>query len=228
MPQGNHPQAIAPRESPTQTDREPPVTDTPPWQNPQTPLGRHFTLGDLCTCSQTYRQNPEAIAPYPQQPASLDALRALAETLLDPLADRYGGDRLVLAYGFCSADLRRWLNQRDPATGRKRGRVDPRRDQHAAAERTRTGRPVCDRGGAACDFYIAGEPSDRLVDWILAAQLPFDSLYFYGRDRPIHLSHGPQHKRAIWTFGDRGEPTRRGIEAWVRQAQGDRGHCPSG
>jgi len=28
------------------------------------------------------------------------------------------------------------------------------------------------------------------VEWILEQQLPFDSLYFYGSDRPIHISYG--------------------------------------
>ncbi|MGF1523749.1 MAG: hypothetical protein ACFBSF_15640 [Leptolyngbyaceae cyanobacterium] len=34
-------------------------------------------------------------------------------------------------------------------------------------------------------------PSDELVKWIVAQQLPFDSVYFYGVERPIHISYGP-------------------------------------
>ena len=49
----------------------------------------------------------------------------------------------------------------------------------------------------------------------MAQALPFDSLYFYGAERPIHVSYGPQHKRAIWTFTAQGTPTRRGIEHWL-------------
>jgi hypothetical protein len=89
------------------------------------------------------------------------------------------------------------------------------------------------RLGAACDFRIVGiksDPlrvtqSDRLVEWILEQQLPFDSLYYYGsdsrsetlRERPIHISYGSQHKRDIWTFTGRGVPTRKGIEQWLER-----------
>jgi hypothetical protein len=43
----------------------------------------------------------------------------------------------------------------------------------------------------------------------------FDSLYFYGGDRPIHISYALQHKRNIWTFTTNGMPTRKGIEDWI-------------
>jgi pantothenate kinase len=39
-----------------------------------------------------------------------------------------------------------------------------------------------DRLAAACDFRIVDLESDRLTEWILERQLPFDSLYFYGSD----------------------------------------------
>lgn len=55
----------------------------------------------------------------------------------------------------------------------------------------------------------------RLVEWILEQQLPFDSLYYYGGDRPIHISYAPQEKRNIWAFTDGGVPTRKGIEQWI-------------
>jgi hypothetical protein len=64
-----------------------------------------------------------------------------------------------------------------------------------------------------------GLESDRLVEWILEQRLPFDSLYFYGSNRPIHISYGDQHKRDIWTFTAKGTPTRKGIEDWVEAAK---------
>jgi hypothetical protein len=54
-------------------------------------------------------------------------------------------------------------------------------------------------------------PSDELVAWIVAQGLPFDSLYFYGVERPIHISYGPQHKRDVWAFTEQGTPTRYGM-----------------
>jgi len=37
----------------------------------------------------------------------------------------------------------------------------------------------------------------EVSDWIIA-NLPFDRLYFYADDRPIHLSFGPQNARAAY------------------------------
>lgn len=79
-----------------------------------------------------------------------------------------------------------------------------------ALEGNRNGKYYCDHLGAACNFRIVGMESDRLVAWILEQQLPFDSLYFYGSDRPIHISYRAQQKRGHWTFSAKGQPTRRG------------------
>jgi hypothetical protein len=138
--------------------------------------------------------------------------------------DCFGHDRFQLTYGFCSTDLRRYLNQKDPVTGLKNGRTDPSRDQHMAHELNRNGKYYCDRLGAACDFQIVGLESVgdslcgstyRLVEWILEQRLSFDSLYYYGsdsrsetlRERPIHISSGLQHKRSIWAFTEQRVPT---------------------
>jgi hypothetical protein len=34
----------------------------------------------------------------------------------------------------------------------------------------------------------------EVADWIIA-KLPFDRLYFYGSDRPIHVSYAPSELR---------------------------------
>ncbi len=36
----------------------------------------------------------------------------------------------------------------------------------------------------------------EVAQWIVA-NTPFDRLYFYGDDRPIHVSHGPNRDRQI-------------------------------
>ncbi|MEM8637746.1 MAG: hypothetical protein AAGG51_02855 [Cyanobacteria bacterium P01_G01_bin.54] len=181
-------------------------------------LGQYLTLGEFCTCTQTYQRFREQINPYPANlEASIPAMQALCEVLIDPIIDQFGREPFILTYGFCSKDLKRFLAQRDPESGQKYGRVDPSRDQHMAMEKNRKGNYFCDRLGAACDFLIKGERSDGVVDWILAEQLPFDSLYFYGKGRPIHISHGPQRKKAIWGFTDKGTPTRKGLEHWLAQ-----------
>lgn len=187
---------------------------------PDTRLGRYLTLWDLCTCTDTYRRFAKAIQPLPVVPESLEALQQMAEALLDPLIDHFGQERFQLTYGFCSHDLRRHLLDKDPETGKPFGRIYPKVDQHMSLERgVKSGKPICDHPGAACDFRVRDLDSRDLVDWILDRGLPFDSLYFYGPDRPIHLSHGPAHRRAVWTFNSANVPTTKGIEDWVQRAR---------
>ena len=49
---------------------------------------------------------------------------------------------------------------------------------------------VCTRGGAACDFIVDDEDMREVAQWILA-NVPVDRLYFYGADRPLHVSYAP-------------------------------------
>jgi hypothetical protein len=178
-----------------------------------TMLGRYLNLDGFCTCTCTYQKYRDSINPYPQNlEETIPALQAICEHLLDPIIDHFGKEQFQLTYGFCSKDLKRFLNQKDPETGIKNGRVDPSRDQHMAHEVNRNGKYYCDRLGAACDFRIVDLESDLLVEWILEQQLPFDSLYFYSSDRPIHISYGSQHKRQVWAFTDTGTPIKRRID----------------
>ncbi len=180
------------------------------------PISQYLTLEEFCTCTQTYQKYADQIDPYPENWAeTIPAIAALCEHLLDPIIAHFGRERFQLTYGFCSKDLQRLLAQKDPETGIKNGRVAPSRDQHMAHEQNRNGKYYCDRLGAACDFRIVGLESDRLVEWILEQQLPFDSLYYYGGERPIHLSYAPQPRHNIWAFTNSGVPTRRGIEHWI-------------
>ncbi len=179
-------------------------------------LGKYLTLQEFCTCTQTYQKYAEQINPYPENlEETIPALEALCQHILDPVIDYFGREQFQLTYGFCSKDLKRFLAHKDPETGIKNGRVDPSRDQHMAHEKNRNGKYYCDRLGAACDFRIVGLESDRLVDWILEQQLPFDSLYYYGSDRPIHISYSSQPKYAVWTFTASGVPTQNCIKDWI-------------
>lgn len=178
-------------------------------------LGQYLTLEAFCTCTQTYSQYADQIDPWPQNlRETLPALEALCEHILDPVINQFGREQFQLTYGFCSTDLKRWLAKKDPITGVKHGKVSPNLDQHMAHEVNRHGRYYCSRLGAACDFRILNLSSHALVDWIVAQGLPFDSLYFYGAERPIHISYGPQHKRDIWAFTPQGTPTRQGTASW--------------
>jgi hypothetical protein len=112
--------------------------------------------------------------------------------ILDPVIEHFGRERFHLTDGFCSAQLKRYLEKKDPVTGLKHGWIDPSRDQHMAHEKNRNGKYYCDRLGAACDFRIVRLESDRLVEWILEQRLPFDSLYYHKVDflRPKGTSLG--------------------------------------
>ena len=178
-------------------------------------IGKYLTLEDFCTCTQTYKKYAHQIDNTPKNIESISALKDLNQIIVDPIIDRFGKDRFKLTYGFCSPDLKRYLEKKDPVTGIKNGRIDPSRDQHMAHEVKSKGKYYCERLGAACDFLILDLGSDCLVDWIISQKLPFDSLYFYGNDRPIHISYGSQHKRDIWTFTVTRQPTKKGIEHWI-------------
>jgi DNA phosphorothioation-associated putative methyltransferase len=146
------------------------------------PCGRFLTYRQLIECGET--QARTGFPNLPQIPESYTALHDLAAHVLDPIIDYFGMVRLT--YGFCSPALAKEIS----------GRIDPKRDQHAAHERSRAGRPVCQRLGAAVDFLVEDENMLEVAQWV-AANTPFDRLYFYGRDRPIHVSYGPNHDRQI-------------------------------
>ena len=91
-----------------------------------------------------------------------------------------------LTYGFCSPELSRKIP----------GRIDPKRDQHAAHEVNRLGNLVCERLGAASDFLVEDESMLEVAQWVVE-NTEFDRLYFYGDDSPIHVSYGQEHNRLI-------------------------------
>ncbi|NBC12871.1 MAG: hypothetical protein GVY09_05910, partial [Gammaproteobacteria bacterium] len=95
-----------------------------------------------------------------------------------------------LTYGFCSPALARAIRARGG------GPIDPKRDQHAAHEYNRLGNRVCERLGAAVDFIVEDEDMLEVARWV-AANTPFDRLYVYGADEPIHVSWGPDWNRQI-------------------------------
>jgi DNA phosphorothioation-associated putative methyltransferase len=139
-----------------------------------------FTFRDLIECGDTWRKTK--IDNSPKAPESYNALADLARYILDPVVDYFGG--IKLTYGFCSTALGKSIVKG----------VASALDQHAAFERKRTGKLVCNRGGASVDFIVEDENMAEVADWI-SNNLPFDRLYFYGKDRPIHISYGPEHKR---------------------------------
>lgn len=160
-----------------------------------TRCGASLTYRSLVQCGDTRRRL--GIANLPLNPATYNALHDLATHVLDPVIEYFGSIRLT--YGFSSPELTRNI---------QRG-IAPKLDQHAACERGPKGELVCGRGGAACDFLVEDEDMREVAEWIIA-NLPFDRLYFYGSDRPIHVSFAPEPKRLpyriVSTAGERSIP----------------------
>ena len=143
------------------------------------PCGRYLSYRQLLECGKT--QHATGLANLPKQPDSYTALYELATHILDPVIDYFG--MIHLTYGFCSHELGKHIKHR----------VAPKLDQHAAHERNSKGNLICPRLGAAVDLIVEDENMREVADWI-AANTPFDRLYFYGEDRPLHVSFGPEFK----------------------------------
>ena len=149
---------------------------------------RHLTWRQLLECGETWQRlasEGRAVHNLPQEPETWAGLLALATHLLDPLQDALGP--IQLTYAFAGPALTRHIH----------GRIAPSLDQHAGSERRRSGQPICPRLGQAVDLQVAGRTADEVAEYIIA-NLPFDRLYFYGPDRPLHVSYGPQHSRSAW------------------------------
>lgn len=146
------------------------------------PCGKYLSFRQLIECGET--QARTGLPNLPRKPETYNALCDLVAQVLDPVIDYFGMIRLT--YGFCSPELARAIP----------GRIDPKRDQHAAHEVNRRGSTLCARLGAAVDFIVDNESTLEVAQWVVT-NTAFDRLYYYGDDRPLHVSFGPNHDRQI-------------------------------
>lgn len=164
--------------------------------SPDEQCGQHFIFRDFIACGET--QAKTSIPNLPRQSETYNALVQLATLVLDPVIDYFGP--IILTYGFCSRELATHIP----------GRNAPELDQHAGHELNTRQQPICKRLGAAVDFLVTDESMLEVAQWIVQ-HTPFDRLYFYGDDKPLHVSYGPEHKREIVLMkrgkGDRLVPT---------------------
>jgi DNA phosphorothioation-associated putative methyltransferase len=144
--------------------------------------GANFRYRDLVECGETF----EKLRPLnsPKNPETFNAIHHLAVEVLDPVVDYFGAIRLT--FGFCSAAL----------SAKIAGRIAPKLDQHAGHECDKLGHLICDRGGFAADFIVEDEDMLEVAQWI-AKNTNFDRLYFYGRDKPVHVSAARSPNRQI-------------------------------
>jgi len=149
------------------------------------PCGKNFTYRDFIECGETWLINK--VNNIPIQIETYNALNEIAENILDPVIAKFG--EIILTYGFASSNLTKLIS----------GRIYPKLDQHASYELNRVNKPICARLGAACDFYIENNNMLSVAQWLVENTL-FDRLYFYGNNKPIHVSIGPEQKRQIVTM----------------------------
>lgn len=138
------------------------------------PCGANLLYRDLIECGET--QASTGLANRPSEADTYTALYELAKRVLDPVIDYYG--MVKLTYGFCSHELAKEIS----------GRIAPELDQHAGHERKKNSKPVCERLGAACDFLVEHEDMEEVANWVFE-NTEVDRVYFYGKDRPIHVSY---------------------------------------
>lgn len=118
---------------------------------------------------------------FPSNNESIDSVTSLIQDILIPVENEFG--RISITYGFVSPALNRFIQKHSPAG------TYPSIDQHSACEHNRDSKPISKRPGAACDFKVKGYECNMLaITQFIVNELPFDKLYFYGKDRPVHVS----------------------------------------
>lgn len=132
-------------------------------------------LENLCAAGATAQAFSD-VDNTPKSQDSTDALNALISNILEPIRTHYG--QLTITHGFTSQAL---INKVP------RG-IAKRLDQHCAHEKNSRGQRICSRGGASADIYVERITAWELVEFI-QSNLPFDRIYIYGKDSPIHISH---------------------------------------
>ena len=136
----------------------------------------NFKYSDFIKCSDTYKV-VEA-RNIPEQHLTYFFIKQLANDILEPCLKKFG--RLKLTYGFCDQTLAREIKKRS-------GGIYPPLDQHAGMEFKKNGSLVSPRGGFASDFHCLPTPSLDVAKYVVK-ELKFDRLYYYGTDRPVHVS----------------------------------------
>lgn len=139
-------------------------------------------------------RHPLDINNSPQSAETIKALELLVAEVLIPVERKFGA--LQITYGFTSAELAKHIAKNSPHG------TAPKLDQHAACEVNSKNNPYCKRYGAACDFIISDYKNNMnlVSDW-MNENLNFDRMYFYGSDRPIHISVGPDNSKFIQIMG---------------------------
>jgi hypothetical protein len=123
-------------------------------------------------------KHPNALCNKPTAD-SIPYLEKLVSDILIPTERRFGA--LSITYGFTSSKLAAHITKNSP------GGTAPQLDQHAACELNSKGTKISKRIGSACDFIVSNQSMADVTRFIVK-NLDFDRIYYYGDDRPIHVS----------------------------------------
>ncbi|MEP1384669.1 MAG: hypothetical protein ABJK64_12875 [Paraglaciecola sp.] len=139
-------------------------------------------------------RHPVDINNSPQSLDTIKALEKLVAEVLIPVERHFGV--IQITYGFTSAELTKYIASKSPAG------TAPKLDQHASHELNSKGNQYCERGGAACDFIIDNNKNtmNLVAEWV-SENIDFDRMYFYGKDKPLHVSVGPEESKFIQIMG---------------------------
>ncbi|TWX72211.1 hypothetical protein [Colwellia sp. C1TZA3] len=126
----------------------------------------------------------------PKEIESINSILILITSILLPVSRKFGNVRIT--YGFVSPKLNRYI-QKNSSSG-----TFPPIDQHAASELTQYNKLICKRNGLACDFVVNGyEKKMDQVMLFIVKNLNFDKIYYYGNDKPLHVSIGNKSERHL-------------------------------
>lgn len=153
------------------------------------PCGKSFRYTDLIHCGETWTTLRSDNTP--RAPETYNALNDLARIVLDPVVEYFGA--IKLTYGFASPALTRHIQ----------AHIASALDQHAAHEVSKSGKPICGRLGAAVDFLVEDEDMFEVARWI-TENCRFDRIYYYGRNRPLHVSVGPTPAGEVYELIEKG------------------------
>ncbi len=146
----------------------------------------------LATQLFNWYQNKHSISldNTPKESESTLSAILMLETVLLPISKEFGD--IHITYGFVSSELNKYI-QKNSSSG-----TYPSIDQHAASELNLANNHICKRHGLACDFIVNGyEVKMDKVMLFIVNNLSFDKIYFYGSDKPLHVSVGNESKRHL-------------------------------
>ena len=135
-----------------------------------------MSLDRLSRAGETASKMPWDADLMPKEPQSIEDLEAMISEVLTPILERYGS--FLLTHGFTSHEVIKKI----------KSRIAPELDQHAASEKDHKGKQICKRGGCSVDLIHPSKSTLEIARFIIS-DLPFDRLYFYAEDKPIHVSH---------------------------------------